>query len=402
MHATEATSSVHSGIRVAITGLGLVTPLGHGAWSTYRALLAGRTIADRLSQLDDGTTAFNIARKIGGVNIARHDPVDPACALAERAAREAITQAGVEALGLPTWCGCSKGAVVALERAAVDKAGEVVALGPHQLLASALSRRTGVEVASHSVAACASSLVALDRARRAIVYGQAQNALVVSAEAALTPMFVQSYRRLGVLAPLTLAGYRGRPLDEHRSGFTLAEVGVAVVLRGVPAGRAWPMDGTKPAAELLDTACLAEAYDALRPPEDMGALREVARRLIAGRPITALHPHAPGTKEHDVTELRMLADVLNAEREMTQAHQLVSIYASKGALGHTLGSAGLVSLVLACLMRRTQTRLPMPWLEAPMRGAAVPISAGAQGISDGCHAVFAAGFGGHTAGALLR
>ncbi len=389
-------------IRVAVTGLGLVTPLGHDAWSTFRALLSGRTIADRLAQLDEDTTPFNIARKVGGVKIARHDPVDPAIALAERAAREAITEAGAEALGLPTWCGCSKGAVVALERAADGGPPHAAALGPHQWLASELSRRTGVDIRGHCVAACASSLVALDRARRAILHGQAQSALVVSAEAALTPMFVHSYRRLGVLAPLTLEGYRAAPLDEARGGFTLAEVGVAVVLRGVPPGIAWPMQGSSTAPELLDTACLAEAFDALRPPQAMSALREVARRLLAGRPIAALHPHAPGTREHDATELRMLAEVLNAEREMTQAHEPVSVYASKGALGHTLGSAGLVSLVLACLMRRTKRRPPMPWLRSPMRGAAMPVSPETQGIADGCHAVFAAGFGGHTAGAILR
>lgn len=391
--------------------------MGHDAWSTFRALLAGRTIADRLAQLDEGTDAFNVARKAGGVSIARHDPVDPACALAERAAREAVTEAGVEAFGLPAWCGCSKGAVVALERAATrlarpatpqsmgaEQAAHAVTLGPHQLFASELARRTGVEVASHCVAACASSLVALHRARRAIVHGQTESALVVSAEAALTPGFVHSYRRLGVLAPLTLDGYRAAPLDETRSGFTLAEVGVAVVLRRVRGDEAWPTQGAAPAPELLDTACLTEAYDLLRPPPPgkMHALAEVARRLIAGRPVAALHPHAPGTAEHDPNELRTLADVLNAEREMTQAHGPVSVYAGKGALGHTLGSAGLVSLVLACLMRRAKRRPPMPWLSTPMRGAATPLTAAAQPMTEGAHAVFAAGFGGHTAGAILR
>jgi 3-oxoacyl-[acyl-carrier-protein] synthase II len=336
-----------------------------------------------------------------------------------------MTDANAEALGLPTWCGCSKGAVVALERAArhlipppsppgqrgassvAAFAGLGVTLGPHQLLASELSRRTGVEVASHCVAACASSLVALDRARRAIVHGKAQSALVVSAEAALTPGFVHSYRRLGVLAPLTLTQYVGRPWDLRRSGFTLAEVGVAVVLRAIQPGQAWPTQGTTPLPELLDTACLTEAYDMLRPPPPgrMHALAEVARRLLAGRPIAALHPHAPGTQAHDQTELRTLADVLNAEREMTQAHAPVALYASKGALGHTLGSAGLVSLVLACLMRRTKQRLPMPWLDRPMRGAAMPLLQNGGPIpspGEACHAVFAAGFGGHTAGAVIR
>lgn len=412
-----------------------MTPLGHGAWATFRALLDGRTLATRADRLYDDTKPFDLVRGLGGVALARHSAADPAVELAERAAREAITEAGVEALGMPTWLGCSKGAVVALERAA-DRSGchglqsvpchepsgsrartevrgtpqsdDVLApaLGPHGFLEHHLRRRLGVEPWSHCVAACASSLVALDRARRALRAGRCREALVVSAEAALTPMFVGSYRRLGVLAPQTTTEYVARPLDARRSGFMLAEVGVAVVLHAVDPGQAWPgEDDGRPAPELLDTATACEAFDMIRspPPRKMDALRHVATTLFAGRPISALHPHAPGTADHDPAELSVLADALNAGRATTQTHRPVSVYASKGALGHTLGAAGLVSFVLACLMRRTAKRPPMPWLDEPMSPTPMPLVRDAQGIDPGgCHAMFAAGFGGHTAGAVVR
>ena len=372
-------------------------------------------------------------RGLGGVALARHSATDPAVELAERAAREALTQAGVEMQGLPTFLGCSKGAVVALERAAqaVHRKRRhaddflAVALGPHGYLTHHLQQRLGIEPRTHCVAACASSLVALDRARQALLSGQITTALVVSSEAALLPMFIHSYARLGVLAPQTVVGYRGRPLDARRNGFMLAEAGVAVVLQTHPptpeaseehsqaARSPGPRSQNvgfarqeaslpKGAVELVDTACFSEAYDMIRSPADMTALRQIAEQLMAGRPISMLHPHAPATADHDATELQTLAEVLGAQREagLPGAGVGVGVYASKGALGHTLGSAGLVSVVLACLMLRTKQRPPMPWLEEPMPSGLALRQEG-HAVAPGHHAIFAAGFGGHTAGAII-
>ena len=82
-----------------------------------------------------------------------------------------------------------------------------------------------------------------------------------------------------------------------------------------------------------------------------------------------------------------------------------SVYACKGAVGHGLGAAGLVSAVLACMIGRAGQRPPMPWLDAdgPMAEAPFPIRAQRHVVPrQGHHAVVAAGFAGHTAGVLLE
>ncbi|MFW6336604.1 MAG: beta-ketoacyl synthase N-terminal-like domain-containing protein [Phycisphaeraceae bacterium] len=405
--------------RLIIAGVGLISPLGFGAWATFRSLLNGRSIADRAPGIEPGTDPVALIRGVGGVAVARHARDDPAAELAERAAREACEQAGVDLHGMPTRLGTSKGAVAAISRAFAERrrvnvAALSTALGPQGFLSHRLSVRTGCRVEGHHVGACASSLIALDAAARELRTHNAQAPeqagghgdcrLVVTAEAALLPVFVHSYKRLGVLADTTPTGYRQAPLDASRKGFMLAELAAAVLLRALPAGEA-PAAGD---IELIDTAIAGEAFDMVRPSPTMEAISFVADRLLHApgtpeRGIDLLHPHAPGTRDHDPVELRALADVLNARREMTHEHAPIDTYANKGSLGHGLGAAGLVSLVLACLCAQARRRPPMPWLTEPMTPSPLPLQRDEQSLpADSTHAVFAAGFGGPTAGALIR
>ena len=399
--------------RVVIAGVGLVTPLGVGAWPTFRALLAGRTVSDRLSGLEEGTEAVALVRAIGGVASAGHGATDPTVELAERAAREAAGEAGVGLAGLPTWVGASKGAIGGAEcevRSATEapEAAALWALGPHGYLTHHLRRRTGITVRGGAVAACASGLAAMDQARRHLLHlpsdfapRTSHFALVTSAESALTPLFIHSYRRLGVLAPLTVHGYHQRPLDERRGGFVLAAAGAAVVLRRLPPGVA-PLPGQ---VELIDTATACDAYDMIRPAPGQPALRHVAERLFRGRDIAVLHPHAPGTADHDPEELTALAAALAVSGQRSAVGRPPAVYANKGALGHSLGSSGLVSLVIAALAARTGRLPPMPWLGCPLRNCPLPPNATPcidAKRRHACHAVFASGFGGHVAGAVLR
>ena len=150
--------------------------------------------------------------------------------------------------------------------------------------------------------------------------------------------------------------------------------------------------------EVLDTAVACEAYDLVRSRPQMTAMSHIVQRLVQGRPISFLHPHAPGTAEHDAWELAVCAAAL--EKSATGVSDL---YACKGALGHGLGAAGLAALVIACLCARTGIRPPMPWLGQPIESP-LPISAAGpvRSSTKGCHLVVATGFGGHVAGAVIR
>lgn len=411
LHAVHspAVSRLHSNRRVVISGLGLVCPLGDSAWQTFTALLHGATITDRAAALSRPINCIDMIRALGCVRVAQHSATDPAVELAERAARQALIEAGAKPNGLAAILGASKGAVHAMTAAlarrlppqrrrrlipaAVDPvlprdAELAVALGPHGYLAHHLQRRLALGPVHNVVAACASSLTALHQARTALLREDGpQRILVVTAEASLLPVFIHSYRRLGVLPPLTGDAYRAAPLDHARCGFTLAEVAAAVVLEVT----GQPQHGQ---IELLDTAAATEAYDMVRPAKTMTALTHVAKQIITGRTINVLHPHATGTADHDPVELEAYKPALNSTP---------SVYAVKGALGHGLGAAGLVALVIAALCNRARRLPPMPWLNGPIDAPAMCLNPGAAALPAGTtHAVFAAGFAGHVAGAVIR
>jgi 3-oxoacyl-(acyl-carrier-protein) synthase len=409
--------------RVLIAGFGLVSPLGGSAWQTFTALLKGRTLADRARQLPPDIDVTDLVRATGAVITAQHSATDPAVDLAERAVREAVTMAGVDPAGLPGFIGTSKGAVHALSAAyeaqimARGVGGDIgpsaygfhgrrlkppqprdaqlaVALGPHGYLSHHLRQRLHLGPIRHDVAACASSLTALHHAHAFLLHSDAQHVLIMTSEASLLPLFIHSYRRLGVLAPQTPDTYAEHPMDRARQGFVLCEAGAAVLLKRVPIEQE-PMPGE---TELLDTAAACEAYDLIRPSPTMPALRRIAEQLFTGRAIDVIHPHAPGTPDHDPAELNVYADVIT----QTGQSDLPDFYACKGAIGHGLGAAGLSALVLACLCAKTRQRPPMPWLDDPINA---PLNLKPQASSlkpVSTHAVFAAGFAGHTAGAVIR
>ncbi len=369
---------------VHLAGVGLLTPLGQSAWETFRALLSGQTLGDRAQGMPEDVALLDRVKAVGCVKTAQHSLTDVTVTLAEKVAREACDAAGIDARGLPCFVGTSKGAIGALTALAsgsraVPDAALAVALGPQGYLAHHLAQRLKLKVKRVEVAACASGLIALDAARRYVQRGDAADtAVVVTADSAMLPMFVHAYQRLGVLAPET--DYRGASLCGQRHGFMLAEQAAAVVIkRG---------EGE---IQLLDTASLTDPHDLIRSDETMRTLRQIAERFAEHGPLTMLQPHAPGTASHDAAEAAVLEDVFGG----------VPAYGAKGALGHGLGSSGLVSVALSALMLRSGIRPGMPWLDGILStGLGLHPGKGAT-PRDGKHAVFAAGFGGHVAGALL-
>jgi len=271
----------------------------------------------------------------------------------------------------------------------------------------------------HRVAACSSGLVALDNARRSLLDAPPDAlpyAVVASADAAITPALVHSYKRLGVLGEMTPTGYIQRPLDERRLGFMLSEMGVAVLLKRVAPDQPLPDNSI----ELTGSATACEPYDIVRSPPTMTSLARLWRQVTDGKSVDVIHPHAPGTREHDPAELGVLLqapspttspppDTPPASPPATipdPAGYPADLYAVKGAIGHSLGASGLASLVVAAMCLRSGKRPPMPWLNEPMTlpdGRRLPVDPAAQSCSrSGTHAVLAAGFGGHLAAAVLQ
>jgi 3-oxoacyl-[acyl-carrier-protein] synthase II len=184
-------------------------------------------------------------------------------------------------------------------------------------------------------AACASGLHALIRGTMLIESGEARRVLVVAAEASVHPLFLASFKRLGVLPPENIGC---RPFDELRSGFLMSEAAAAVVLEA---------EAESAGAIAIDRYAIGADATHLTGSDPEGrTLRAVLAKAIDGRKVDLVHAHGTGTVANDSIELAAIDDCVS------QADWLPTLYSHKAALGHSLGAAGLVSVVLNVLSHR--------------------------------------------------
>ncbi|HEV8292902.1 MAG TPA: beta-ketoacyl synthase N-terminal-like domain-containing protein, partial [Tepidisphaeraceae bacterium] len=249
--------------------------------------------------------------------------------LALGTAREAVADAGwsdeqITSAGLVV--GTSKGAIV--DWIDSDSCGAGVGDVAFEL-ASELGMTGGPKLTVS--AACASGLLALIRGALMIKSGEAKRVLVVAAEASVHELFIESFRRLGVLPAV---GELCRPFDETRSGFLMSEAGAAICLENA---------GERSGGDLfIEKMAMGGDATHLISGDDRGAtLRALLHDVIDGRPVDLIHAHGTGTVQNDAMELRAIEDSVSAAGGMRP-----TVYSHKGALGHSLGAAGLVSVAI--------------------------------------------------------
>jgi 3-oxoacyl-[acyl-carrier-protein] synthase II len=296
-----------------ITGLGLITPLGQSAPQTWDALISGRSIRDH-SRVPEISGPARCAQ------------------LAIAAAEEAVSAAGWSRKILSD---DRTALVVATSKGPIEDwlLGRVGPSGVAEV-AAAVARDLGTGAACRLTlsAACATGLHALIRAAIGIAAGEFDRALVVAAEASVHPLFIASFARLGVLPP---EGHGCRPFDQTRRGFLMSEGAAAVCLE----------QGGSAIVQLDRSAMAADATHLTAGDPDGLTLQKILARVIDNRRVDLVHAHGTGTIQHDPVELAALEKTLGPDNHP-------AVYSHKAALGHSLGAAGLVSVVLNCLAHR--------------------------------------------------
>ena len=315
---------------VVITGCSLLTPLdveGVDGRSTWEAICAGDRVGERVA--------------IPDAHLDTDEELD-------RSIRLALSVAGqlrVAGEGTHLFCGTSKGPVgtflAAMERLRrgqnlTEMQAKHVALGVGAMGAF-LRERLGVKGPAHtSVAACSSGMHAFHRAVRAVERGECARALVVAADASLHPLFEGSFARLGVLAPADARGVqRCEPFGEKGEGFFLVEAAAAVLLEKQE-------DGSKEqgGVRVERTWIGGDSTGLLGIDEETRTLR-AALRGMGEQDVAFVHAHATGTA-HDQFELAAVRSIFPE----------TPVFSHKRWLGHSLGAAGLVSVVLSAMSHR--------------------------------------------------
>ena len=348
---------------VVVTGLGVVTPIGSGVEEFWKALLERRSGADRIKSFEASDLPVQIACEVSDFDASNY------MSAREIGRTDRFTQMAVAAASM-AWEQSDWGDSFAPERTGVIIGSGIGGLGTiesnHQALLSGGPRRVSpfmvpklmANAAAGAVAmkfgfvgpnfapvsACATGGHALGEAFRSIKEGAADVVVAGGAEAALTPLSVSAFARMGALSRRNEQPERAsRPFDKGRDGFVFGEgAGVLVLERREVAERR----GAHIFGELVGYGASADAYHITQPDsKGMARAMEAALAEAGASPdrIDYINAHGTSTPQNDRAETAAIKAALGPEAKR------VAVSSTKSQTGHLLGAAGGVEAAAVVL-----------------------------------------------------
>jgi 3-oxoacyl-[acyl-carrier-protein] synthase II len=370
-------------MRIVVTGIGAVTPVGTGRGELWAGLLAGRLGFSPVESFDTSAVKVHRGAEVRGFSAAAPvrtlaaERLGRASQLAIAAARLALADAGIG--GLADWRQ-GRPAGVAAERAGValgttsgetqeiqrfdDRylAGELDAVGgefmtlyPCHMIAVHLARELGLAGVNCMLpAACAAGNYALAYAVDALRAGRADLMLAGGADAFSRTAYM-GFARLGAIAP-----ERCQPFDRHRKGMIPGEGAAVLVLEPLAAAQ---RRGARIYAEVAGYGLSCDAHHMTAAhPEGEGAVRAMTRALadagVAPEEVSYISAHGTGTPTNDRLEAVAVERVFGARTR-------VPISSIKSMLGHTMGAASAIEAAVCALAVATDQIPPTMGLEEP-------------------------------------
>lgn len=368
--------------RVAVTGLGLVSPYGEDVGHFFAQLIAGRSAVSHLVT-DDVPRPLSLP-------FVRCAGFDAAAALGKPLAgmMERFAHLGVAA-AFQAWAdaglarqpdvpgerddwaciwGTALGGTMAFEKGYRDMwlngrerlSPLGVVMGMNNAVNAHLSIQLGLGGVSisHTVA-CASSAVAIGEAFRRVRSGEATVAITGGSDATQTYGVIRAWEAMRLLAPGEgeVAAQACRPFAADRRGLVLGEGGAALVLEDWDHALA---RGARIQGEIVGYGASCDHSHLVRP--DAGGQMRALQAALADGGLTAadidyVNAHGTATVEGDPVEIEALRQLFGDRAPA------VPVSATKSMHGHLLGAAGAIEALATVLALREQAIPPTAHLE---------------------------------------
>jgi 3-oxoacyl-[acyl-carrier-protein] synthase II len=353
--------------RVAVTGLGAVTPLGVDAPSTWRAALAGESGIDWISAFDTEGLPVRVAAEVKGF-----DPTSVASPKEVRklernvlfglaAAREALDDAGLNGFD-PTRVGIVFGSAIGGVPGIVEQADTLRERGPDRvspnflpnvLVDSAsgqLAISLGIKGPNYAVvSACATGSHAVGEAAELIKRGDADAVIAGGTESCIHPLILAGFTAMrGLAAEDEHPPRASRPFDATRAGFVMGEGAGALLLEDWETAE---RRGAEIYAEVLGYGASNDAHHMAQPEPDAIGVATMMRAALARAKVDPervgyVNAHGTSTPLGDAAETKAIKDVFGAH-----AHEL-AVSSTKSMMGHTFGAAGAIEAMMCVLALR--------------------------------------------------
>lgn len=382
--------------RVAITGLGVISPVGLGIESFWKALIAGTCNVKTIDQFDPGKFPCRVASRIDDFSARKFVPkhyrkavkvmardIEIAVAAADFAFRDSgIITRGIDTENLnidAKRLGCNIGAGLicsdlnelgaAINTAVVDGKFDLKAWGEHGInnltplwllkyLPNMLSCHVTIihdaEGPSNTITCGdASGHMAIGEASRYVAQGRADVAIAGGAESKLNPMGLLRQNLMDRLCTTSNDSPENacRPFDSAHAGTVIGEGGGLVILENLARAEA---RGAKIYAELVGFAgaCDPNGVEINSPTAgnmQLAAINAMADAGISSRNVGLAVAHGTGVPGEDAAESAGWSQAL------ADAEAKVPAFAITGAMGSMFAGAGAVELVAAAMALHTQT-----------------------------------------------
>ena len=368
--------------RVVITGIGLITPVGHNRKSTWSSLMKGESGVDYITSFDAEGFETRIAAEI-------HD-FDAAAILGRREARrldrfsqfacastlEALDQAGLDMSWqdpdrVAVLVGSGVGGIITLS----NQYDVLARRGPKRvspflipmMLSDMASGQVSMMIGAkgpnfNTVSACASGADAIGEGAEMIRRGRVDVAIAGGSEAAICPIGMAGFSACMALSKRNddPAG-ASRPFDAGRDGFVLGEGAGVLVLENYEHARS---RGATVLAEFAGYGSTSDAFHVTQPdPQGEGAARAMKHALdmagMAPEDITYINAHGTSTPLNDKFE------TMAVKRVFGEHAYKVPISSTKSMTGHLLGAAGGIESAFSVMAISESAIPPTINLEEP-------------------------------------
>ena len=350
--------------RVAITGIGLITPVGLGRDEVWSGIEAGRSGITPIKDFDTShlkTTIAGVCRCFDPAvffeerEMARLDRVSQ---LAIAATQLAVADAGLQNVEVDGYdAGVILGTGFGGQRSIEDFCGAFFSNGQGRKSAIAIPKSM-YNASSSNIAirfkargpnitvttACSSGANAIGQAFHLVRYGHAKRMIAGGADAPVTPVVMDAWKEMRVLSTKNDRPDRAcKPFSANRDGFVLAEGGGIVILERLDLARE---RGAHVYAEITGYASTADGSH-ITFPEPEGEAQAITLALAdAGTSpgeVDYINAHGTATKLNDVSETEAIKRVFGG-----RAYEIPTS-STKSMLGHSMGAAGAIEFIVTVL-----------------------------------------------------
>jgi 3-oxoacyl-[acyl-carrier-protein] synthase II len=407
--------------RVVITGLGVVTPLGHQVDAFWENLLAGQCGITRISRFDPSKFDSQIAAEVKNFDPTPAFPAPKEIRRTDRfsqfgihAAVQALRDSGLDLNSVNRdEIGVFIGSGIGGLQTVSEQCQVLLERGPGRLSAFMIpmlisNMASGIFSMYHKLrgpnfatcSACATSNHAIGEAWRTIKMGDAQVIFAGGAEATIVPVGIGGFCAMKALSTRNDdPAHASRPFDKERDGFVMGEGAGVLVLEELEHAR---KRGARIYCEVAGYGNTADANHVTAPaPEGEGAARCMKMALrhasLSPEDISYINAHGTSTIQGDIAETQAIKTVFGP-----RARKL-AVSSTKGATGHMLGAAGAVEMVVCVKAIQTGTVPPTINYQVPDPDCDldyVPNSPRQMPVNAVLNNSF--GFGGHNASILAK